>query len=104
MKRFAKRTTGFSKKLLRFCFQLEKKAQTEVAEFKEISWLNINDRFTQSVLSSIYKRFNCESPEYFYEIYFPAEPSKINTQLTFQMLKQPLRKSNKGLNIRQTPT
>ena len=48
-------------------------------------------------LSSIYK-FNSESPEYFNEIYFPAEPSNINTQSSFQRLKQPLTKWNKGLN------
>ena len=83
---------------VRFCLQLDKKAQIGVAEFKEINWLNINDRFSQCILSSIYKSFNSESPEYFNEIYFPAEPSNINTRSSFQRLKQPLRKSNKGLN------
>ena len=78
--------------------QLDKKTRIGVAEFKEINWLNINDRFSQCVLSSIYKFFNSESPEYFNEIYFPAEPSNINTRSSFQRLKQPLRKSNKGLN------
>ena len=34
----------------------------------------------------------------FNEIYFPAEPSKINTRSSFQRLKQPSRKLNKGLN------
>ena len=37
----------------------------------------------------IYKFFNCESPEYFNEIYFPAEPSKTNTRSSFRRLKQP---------------
>ena len=32
------------------------------------------------------------------EIYFPAETSNINTRSSFQRLKQPFRKSNKGLN------
>ena len=41
---------------------------------------------------------NSESPEYFNEIYFPAERSNLNTQSSFQRLKQPLRKLNKGLN------
>ena len=61
-------------------------------------WLNINDRFSQCVLSSVYKFFNSESPEYFNETYFPAEPSNINTRSSFQRLQQPLRKSNKSLN------
>ena len=39
-----------------------------------------------------YELFNSERAEY-----FPAEPSKINTRLCFQLLKQPLGKSNKGL-------
>ena len=77
---------------------MDKKTQIGFAEFKEINWLNINDRFSQCILSSIYKSFNSESPEYFNEIYFPAEPSNINTWSSFQRLKQPLRKSKKGLN------
>ena len=60
---------------VRFCLQLDKKTGIAVAEFKEIIWLNINGRFSQRILSSIYKFFNCESPEYFNEIYLPAEPS-----------------------------
>ena len=83
---------------VRFCLQLEKKTGIWAVEFKEISWLNINDRFSQCILSSIFKFFNSECPECFNEIYFPAEPSKINTRSSFQRLKQPLRKSNKGLN------
>ena len=70
---------------------------TKFKGFKEINWLNINGRFLKCVLSSIYKLFNSERPEYFTEIYFHAEPSKIHTWTSFQRLKQPLRKSNKGL-------
>ena len=84
---------------VRFWLQLDKKTRIGVAEIKEINWLNINDRFPQcKILSSIYKFFNSESPEYFNKIYSPAEPSNINTRTFFQRLKQPLRKSNKGLN------
>ena len=68
---------------VRFCLQLDKNTRVGVDEFKEINWLNINDRFSQCVLSSIYKFFNSESPEYFSEIYFPAEPNNINTQSSF---------------------
>ena len=77
---------------------MDKKTRIGVAEFKEIKWSNINDRFSQCVLSSINKSFNSESPEYFNEIYFPAECSNMNTRSSFQRLKQPLRKSKKGLN------
>ena len=78
---------------VRFCLQLDIKTRIGVAEFKEINWLNINDRLSQCVLSSIYRFYNSESPEYFNGIYFPAEPSNINTWISFQRLKQPLRKS-----------
>ena len=78
--------------------QLDKKTRIGVAEFKEINWLNINDRFSQCVLSSIYKFSNSECLEYFDEIYFPAEPSNINTRSSFTRLKKPLRKSKKDLN------
>ena len=83
---------------VRFCLQLDKKTRIGVAEFKEMNWLNINDRFSQCVLWRIHKFFNSESPDYFNEIYFPAEPININTWSSFQRLKQPLRKLNKGLN------
>ena len=83
---------------VRFCLQLDKKTWIGFPEFKEINWLNINDRFSQCVLLSIYKFFNKESPEYFNEMYFPAEPSKINTRSSFQRLKQHLRKSDKSFN------
>ena len=66
--------------------------------FKERNWLNINDRFSQCVLSSVYNFFNSASPEYFNEIYFPAEPSQINTRSSFSKVKATLKKSNKGLN------
>ena len=83
---------------VRFCLQLEKKTRIGVAEFKEINWLNINDRFSQCALSSIFKFFNSESPEYFNETYFPVEPGKINRRSSFRRLKQPLKKLNKILN------
>ena len=44
------------------------------------------------------KTFNSENPEYFNEIYFPAEPNNINTLPSFQRLRKLLKKSNKGLN------
>ena len=69
---------------VRFCLHLGKKTQIRVAEFKEINWLNINDRFSQRVLSSIYKFFDSESPESVNEIYFPAVPSNTNTGSSFQ--------------------
>ena len=83
---------------VRFYFQLDKKTRRGVDEFKEINWLNINDGFSQYLLLSLSKFFNSESPEYFNEIYFPVEPSNINTRSSFQRLKQLLRKLKKGFN------
>ena len=60
--------------------QLDKMTGIGVAEFIEINSLNVNDRFLQCVLSSIYKFFKSESPEYFNETYFPPEPSNVNTR------------------------
>ena len=48
---------------VRFCLQLDKKTRIEVADFREINWLNMNDRFSQCVLSSIYKFLNSENLE-----------------------------------------
>ena len=96
--KICKKDYSFLKITVRFCLQLGKNNWIGVAEFKEINWLNINGRFSQCILSGIYKFFNSESPEYFNEIYFPAEPSNRNTWSSFQRLKQTFRKLNKGLN------
>lgn len=91
--------TFLTKKLFFYsCLQLEKNTRILVADFKEINSLDINDEFSQCVLSNIYKFFNRESPEHLNEMYFPAEASKINTRLSFQRLTQPLRKTNKDLS------
>ena len=76
---------------------MDKKIWVGVAEFKEIDWLNVDDRFSQCFLSSFYKFLNSESPQHFNEIHFPAEP----TRSSFQRFKQPLRKSKiEDLNSR----
>ena len=97
-KELQKRIQVSQNNCVRFCLQLDKKTRIGVAEFKEINWLNINNRFSQCFLSSIYKFFSSESPDYFNEIYFLTEPININTRSSFLRLKQPFRKSNKGLN------
>ena len=79
-----KRLQVYQNNCVSFCLQLDKKTQIRVAEFKEMNWLNINDRFSQRVLSSIYKFFDSESPESVNEIYFLAVPSNINTGSSFQ--------------------
>ena len=80
-----------------FCLQLEKKTRIGVAEYKEITWLNIND-FHKAFCQVFIVFFKSKNPEYFNEIYFPAEPRKINTRSSFQTLKQPLRGSIQGLS------
>ena len=40
---------------VRFSLQLEKKTRIGISESKEINWLSINDRYSQCVLSSVYK-------------------------------------------------
>ena len=87
-----KRLQVFQNNCVRFCLKLYKKTCVGVAKFEEINWLNVNDRFSHCVLSSIYTFFNSEIPEYFKEIHFPAELSNINTRSSFRRLKQPLRK------------
>ena len=91
-----KRLQASQNNYVKFCLELEKRTWIGVVKFKEINWLNVNDKFLQCVLSNEF--FNSESSEYFNEIYFPAEPCKINTRVSFQKLRKLLRKLNKGLN------
>ena len=59
---------------VRFCLQLDKKTRIGVAEFKEINWLNINDRFSQCVLSSIYKYLPVKAQNTLMNIIFLLNP------------------------------
>ena len=61
---------------VRFCLQLEKKTQIGVAEFKEINWLNINDRFSQSVLSSTYNFSKVKAQNTLMKFIFLLNPIK----------------------------
>ena len=61
---------------VRFCLQLDKKTRIGVAKFKEINWLNINDRFSQSVLSSTYKFFKVRAQNTLMEFIFLLNPIK----------------------------
>ena len=55
---------------IRFCLQQEKRTRIGDAKFKEIYWLNIIKRFSQCVLSIIYRLINNENPKYFNENLF----------------------------------
>ena len=61
---------------VRFCLQLDKKTRIGVAKFKEINWLNINDRFSQSVLSSTYKFFKVRAQNTLMKFIFLLNPIK----------------------------
>ena len=63
-------------------------------EFKEINWLNVNDRFEQCVNTNVFEFFNNRSPSYMAEIYHPN--SIIGS--IFLKLKQPCRKTKQGQN------
>ena len=45
-KELQKRLQVSQNNCVRFCLQLDKKARIGVVEFKEINWLNLNDRFS----------------------------------------------------------
>lgn len=95
-KKKQKKTAGFLKQF--FLLQLLKNTWKEAAKVKYINWLNTNDRFSQYVLSTIDIFFNNVNLKYFNEVCFPAEPCKINVRSSFWVLRQPLKKSRKGLN------
>ena len=56
-----------------------------VQEFKKINWLPTKEHFEQCLLVSIYNFFNKRAPEYFDEMYYPAERGQ-KTRFSFQKL------------------
>ena len=51
-----------------------------------------------NLLNAFCQLFNSLNPEYFNKICFPTEPCKVNSRSSLQSLKQPLKKSDKGLD------
>ena len=63
---------------VRFCLQLDKKTRIGVAKFKEINRLNINDRFLQWVLSSIYGPLSCDIYDIQEDIFEGKPPQNLD--------------------------
>ena len=66
-------------------------------DFEKINWLPVSDRISQCSLSSVYKFFSKSFPDYFDELYFPAEVTGVRTRSSYQKLNLPRRKTNIGV-------
>ena len=84
-------------KCIRFCLKLGNRVSVEAKHFKEINWINLNDRFDQILLSNIFKFLKSFCPRYLNEIYFPADQEGVKTRFSYQKLKIPKRKTSMGL-------
>ena len=76
------------------CLQLQKRTRKGAAEFKDINWLNTNDRFSRCVSSTIYNFLTMSSQNTLMKFIFVLS----NARSSFQRLKLPLRKLRKSLN------
>ena len=85
-------------KCIRFCLLLNNRKHIGFDEFEKINWLNVNDRFHQSLAVSTFKFFNNKSPSYMSDIFIPSDNGRASTRNSFQKLSQPFRKTTQGQN------
>ena len=85
-------------KCIRFCLLLNNRKHIGFDEFEKINWLNVNDRFHQSLAVSTFKFFNNKSPSYMSDIFVPSDNGRASTRNSFQKLSQPFRKTTQGQN------
>ena len=83
-------------KCIRFFLKLNARSSVKTKDFEKINWLPIHERVWQCSLSSIYKFFTKNYPNYFDEIYVSLETNGVQTRLSYQKLNVPYRKRNVG--------
>ena len=83
-------------KSMHFCLQLDKLKHISHEEFERLNWLPMTYRFTQCVISTVFKYFNGHCPNYLKEVFEVATESNFQLRNRFQKLKCPFRKTNKG--------
>ena len=93
----SKRLQFTQNKCIRFCLSLGSRASITSAHFDEINWLNVKDRFSQSVLTNVYNFFNSDSLEYMNELFSIAGQNGPKTRFSYNKLTIPRRKTNAGL-------
>ena len=83
-------------KCIRFCLKLGDRTSIRSQELEKINWLPIHERVSQYSVCSVYKYFAKTCPNYFEELYFPAETNGVLTRFSFRKLTLPRRNSNAG--------
>ena len=84
-------------KCVRFCL-LGNREHIGIEELEKINWLNINDRFEQSLSVSVFKFFNNQCPAYMSDVFKLVGNSRVSTRSSFLRLNQPFRKPTQGQN------
>ena len=82
-------------KCIRFCLNLNNRANVDNTKFIEINWLRVEKRYEQCVCTLIYKYFQNNVPEYIHDI-FTKNMTKYNTRNS-NMLKRPPCKTSKSM-------
>ena len=96
-KRLTKKIQTAQNKCIRFCLNLNNRAQIGIKEFKDINWLSTKERFEQCTATKVFKFFDNSAPSYMSEIFSPAGQIRV-TRRSKNKLDKPFRKSNKGQN------
>ena len=96
-KNLKNRLQAAQNKCIRFCLKLGDITSIKVDEFEKVNWLPIHDRVNQCILSTIYKFYANNAPDYTNKVFSHAESNGILTRCSYQKLKLPHRKTNQDL-------
>ena len=95
-KKLRLRLQAMQNKFIRFCLQLDKRSGICVNEFLELNWLNVHHRYLQFIVSDISKFYNNQCPDYFDDVFCPADDEGVAMHCCNKKLKSPFRQSTLG--------
>ena len=93
----SKRLQCAQNKCIRFCLRLGFRESVTTAHFRKINWLPVKDRFSQTLMTTIYNVINSNGPDYMSELFCLAYQNGPCTRFSYKKLILPRRKTNSGL-------
>ena len=86
-----KRSCKLHKTYVRFCSKLQCMEHTRNEHFEKMNWLQINQKFKECVISTVFTLVQNKCPAYMNEVYRPAENIRVNTRNSYLKLPHSFR-------------
>ena len=97
-KKFKTKLQTLQNKCVRFCLQLDNRADVGITEFKKINWLPGDYRFRQCLAANVLKFFDDKCSLYMKDVFDKSCISQASTKNYTMKLSQPLGRTSYGQN------